>query len=190
MTEDREILEQIRRDEEWLVPLMKDTPAPSAETMVLLRQAVAVELERDVLACATDPTPQPTTMASVKLAVRTELARYGRRSWSSRTWRIFGVAAAAACVALAVGLMRLVMPTAAPTTTAESRTFEEVADDMALAFQSLDQRRDGALSMLDQDISHMTSSRSTDTYDAAEAELRSISDEIDNLKVQSLLTQG
>jgi len=195
MTADRDTLEQIERDERWLAEWLDQTPTPSAETLDAVRRGVSVECRSDVLDGFDHPVPGGAVLAGVKQAVREELDRAGDQRVSARRWRTAGALLAAASVALAIGLVRFLVPAdtvgrgqvaqvldppAAATDDADA-SIQQALEDMTLAFRTVEEDRDPALSLLDAEIDRLTVSGLEGDIDPTEAELRAIGDEIDGV---------
>jgi len=198
MTSERDMRDQIERDERWLAGLLEATPTPSAEVAAQVRQAVVVECERAVLDRFEDPTPDPSALEGVRAAVRRELRRPVPWAASARTLRIFGAVAAAACVVIAVGLVHFVV--SGPTRSSErlvenARTggpdlarerTKEIVEDMSLAFQSVGSRREVALSILADEIDRLAMPSLDDPADSVETELGVIGNAIEDLFAESV----
>ena len=193
MTADRNIMEQIERDERWLAARIAQTPAPSAETLDTVRRAVSIECRTDVLDGLDHPVPDRAVLASVKRAVREELDRTGGRTSLARWRRTVGALSAAASIVLAIGLVRFLVPTETaerergagvlpPSPTGDTAgSIEQALEDMTLAFRTVEEGRDPALSLLDEEIDRLTVSPLEADIDPTEAELRAIGDEIDGV---------
>jgi len=193
MTSERDMRDEIERDERWLAGLLEATPTPSVEIAAQVRQAVAVECERVVLDRFEDPGPDQATLEGVRAAVRRELRRPVPWAASARTRRVFAAVAAAACVAIAVGLVRFLVP--GPTAPSErlvvtKRTeapdlaherAKQIVEDMSLAFQSVGSRRNAALSILAEDIDRLGMPSLDDPVDSVETELGVIGNAIEDL---------
>ncbi len=194
MAEDRDILAEITRDEQWLAGLLEATPGPSPAAVDRVRQAAAVEGERAVMDRFEDPAPDPTTVERVRQAVRSELRRGRFPVWSGRTRRIYAALSAAACLMVAVGVVRFVVPmhlakrgdsgaAGAPRhpAVAEAASTEQIVEDMTVAFQSAWERRDRSLLILADEVSRVSLGSSDLEIDTVDAELETIGDEIRGL---------
>lgn len=115
---------ELRHDELWLASLM--TPGPLPQAMDELRHAVRAAIGEAWLGQFEAPAPTPQVVARVKAAVREALASEG----SGVVYRWLGALAAAAMIALAVGVgwMVVVMsprPASGPATVAIADEFEK-----------------------------------------------------------------
>ncbi|MBN1488845.1 MAG: hypothetical protein JXA69_02920 [Phycisphaerae bacterium] len=91
---------ELEHNERWLDAMMR--PAESETTTARAREAVRVALDEQWLGQYAAPLPSAATVARVKALVRHELTA----SHPPARYRIFGALAAAAAIAIAVGISR------------------------------------------------------------------------------------
>lgn len=166
----------MQQDEAWLAEQLQATPEPSRAVLDSVRQAVQYELDADVLRRAHHPAPNRIVMGRVRASVRDELERCDPHRWRAVRGRIFGALAAAASIALAVGVVRFVVPAgitpSGPSKAASNGTLvsnqdddkalkseriEQAVADMQLAFETALDKPDDALSTLAEEVDQLES---------------------------------
>jgi|GEM_PF-2753597 len=171
---------ELRHDELWLASLM--TPGPSPEAMGDLRHAVRTAIEEAWLGQFETPAPTPEAVARVKAAVRQALASED----SGVVYRWLGAMAAAAMIALAVGVARMaVMMSPRP---ASDPAMVAIADEFDTTWRVISQ--DAELSDLRTDLTWIDTemdSRGRASVDWDELEIERLGDRIKQLFAEETL---
>ncbi len=175
MPSDRKLEKLIERDEVWLRGV--SSPAPSDELMRQTKAAMRDEIEAQRLLGGTDPEPGALLLERTRGMIRRELAHARRAPSPFAWWGRWGVAAAA-CLMIAVGAMR--MRTGSP---------DDDSVDPFLVFDELSEMLDKGdiqLALLSSDLDDLDGLDRLAwddelTFSDSDAELSDLDDAIDSL---------
>ena len=169
---EKDLEERIESDEAWLRGI--SSPAPSDELIRQTKAAMRDEIEAQRLLGGTDPEPGALLLERTRGMIRQELARGKRSPVPFAWWGRWGVAAAA-CLMIAVGAMRM-------------RTGGPVEDsvDPFLVLDELSEMLDKGdiqLALLSSDMDDLDRLGWDDelTFSDSDAELSDLDDAIDSL---------